>query len=91
MFKQTLQQMLQDFVCLFNCRINFCLNHFSYLAAKLLLLIFLNVLLKTKFLTQSLSRVKLTIDLQKKSKGLFLCDRNIKITIVQLNQNVNRY
>ena len=34
------------------CRVNFALTHFSYLAAKLLLLIFLNALLKTKFVVQ---------------------------------------
>ena len=69
------------------CRVNFGLTHFSCLAAKSLLLIFLNVLLKTKFVTQSVSRVKLSIDLRKKSKDLFLCDRDIRIMIVQLSQN----
>ena len=73
----------------FHCRVSCVITHFSYLAAKLLLLIFLNVLLETKFVMwrRSLWRIKLSTDLQKKSRGLFLCGRDMRITIVQLNQN----
>ena len=67
-------------------RVNFVLTYFSYLASKFLLLIFLNVLLKLRLWRRSLSRVKLSIDLQEKSKGLFLCDRDVR-----MNMFINRH
>ena len=68
-------------------RANFILTHFRYLAAKLLLLIFLNVFLQTNFVTQ----VFITCKTVYWFTDLFLCDKDMKITVVQLNQNVNRY
>ena len=57
-------------------RVNFVGTHFNYLAVKLLLLIFLNVLIYHSKNCLLICR-----------KGLFLFDRDMRITIVQFNKN----
>ena len=65
------------------CKVNFVLARLSYLAAKLLLLIFLNVFLKTKLVTQVFTRVELSIDLL---SVIEICElRKLLCSLIRMN------
>ena len=65
------------------CKVNFALAHLSYLAAKLLLLIFLNVFLKTKLVTQVFTHVELSNDLL---SVIDICElRQLLCSLIRMN------